>query len=1092
MGVVNGSQVCTAMRKAVAVLFMLAVCWLSSYPLDAQNRIISVDAENEPVTKVLRDIEQSSGFRFFYNNINMDRDQRVSVSAENEDIIDVLYRIFAGTGTEFTIMGSNIILSKAESVAMTAAKDDGRQEVSGTVTDAAGEPLPGVTVFSEADPKASAVTDLDGRFSLDAAKGDMLTVSIMGYLPAEIYVGGRTSDVRLTLEEDIKMLDEVIVVGYGVQRRSDVTGAISTVKAEQANKIPTTSVAEMLRGAAPGLQVNLGSAEPGGTSSVLIRGRRSLSGDNDPLYVVDGVPMSSIDDVNSSEIESIEVLKDASSQAIYGARAANGVILITTKRGVAGRVKVSYNGYVAVQQIDRNFEFYNGEEWAAYRHEAYYNANGYYDEQDCFRGLMLDVLNSGEYVNWEDLMISPAVQHKHDVLVQGGSDKTKFALGLGYFNQDGMVLNSGFKKFSGRLNVDQKLGNHVTVGANISFSRGWKQTADGSFNSFVTMPPLAKVYEDDGVTLREDVTEAGESHYNPLWNINNSKNESIQDRLLINLFADWNIWRGLSYRLNASMSTRRVNSNSYQGLEHTTGRNTQGKATLSESFSDDYLLENILNYTHDFNSGHHIDATLMQSINLIEWKRMGLNGTGFANDDLAYNAIGSALEYGKPTYELSKRSMVSFLARIRYSYKERYLLTLAMRADGSSVFGANNKYGFFPSAAFAWRINNEEFLKNTGWLTNLKLRLSWGQVGNQGISPYTTLGLTDEYFTEFGSTTSIGYLPGGTLWNPDLKWETSTSANIGIDFGFLDDRITGSFEVYDTETSDLLVTKSLNQSLGYTNQLVNLGRVQNKGVEIMLNTVPVTTDDFQWTVDLSWSKNVNRIKVIDGETDENGNPRNDINNRWFIGHPINVYYDYEFDGIWQTGDDIASSHMPDANPGDIRIKDTDQDGKITESDRVIMNRDPDWIGSVTMGFYYKGFDLSGDLYVSYGGTMYNSYLTSFDTGGDMTGKRNGIRRNYWTLNNPSNEAPAPNMTQAPAYINALGYQDATYVRLRNVTFGYTFPQKMIQKIRLQNLRLYLSFTNLWTYTEVLGYGPEQTPGDYPEPRTMLFGLKVTF
>ena len=544
MGVVNGSQVCTAMRKAVAVLFMLAVCWLSSYPLDAQNRIISVDAENEPVTKVLRDIEQSSGFRFFYNNINMDRDQRVIVSAENEDIIDVLDRIFAGTGTEFTIMGSNIILSKAESVAMTAAKDDGRQEVSGTVTDAAGEPLPGVTVFSEADPKASAVTDLDGRFSLDAAKGDMLTVSIMGYLPAEIYVGGRTSDVRLTLEEDIKMLDEVIVVGYGVQRRSDVTGAISTVKAEQANKIPTTSVAEMLRGAAPGLQVNLGSAEPGGTSSVLIRGRRSLSGDNDPLYVVDGVPMSSIDDVNSSEIESIEVLKDASSQAIYGARAANGVILITTKRGVAGRVKVSYNGYVAVQQIDRNFEFYNGEEWAAYRHEAYYNANGYYDEQDCFRGLMLDVLNSGEYVNWEDLMISPAVQHKHDVLVQGGSDKTKFALGLGYFNQDGMVLNSGFKKFSGRLNVDQKLGNHVTVGANISFSRGWKQTADGSFNSFVTMPPLARVYEDDGVTLREDVTEAGESHYNPLWNINNSKNESIQDRLLINLFADWNIWGG--------------------------------------------------------------------------------------------------------------------------------------------------------------------------------------------------------------------------------------------------------------------------------------------------------------------------------------------------------------------------------------------------------------------------------------------------------------------------------------------------------------------------------------------------------------------
>ncbi len=967
------------------------------------------------------------------------------------------------------------------------------QEVSGVILDDTGLPLIGVTIWSEKDNTRTCITDLDGRFSLTTNPGDVLAISMIGFMPESIKVNGKTTGLTLTMQPDIKMLDEVVVVGYGVQKRSDITGAISSVDSEKAKGIPTTNVAEMLRGAAPGLQVNLGSAEPGGTSSVLIRGRRSLSGDNNPLYVVDGVPMTSIDDVNSNDIASIEVLKDASSQSIYGARAANGVILVTTKRGLAGKVKVSYNGYAAVQTIDRNFEFYNGEEWAAFRHEAYYNAYGYFDEEDCFRGLMLDVYKAGQDVNWEEVMISPAIQHKHDVSIQAGSDKTKFSLGLGYYGQDGMVLNSGFEKVSGRLNIDQKLGKAVTLGANMSFSKAWKTTADGSFNTFITVPPLAKIYEDDGVTLRQDVTEAGESHFNPLWNINNSQNYQITDRLLINLFADWKIVEGLSYRFNASMSTRNVNSNNYLGLKHTTGMNTQGKATVGESFNGDYLLENILNYNKDFGKNHHFDATLMQSINYIQWKSLSVNGTGFANDELAWKSIASAIEYGKPEYQYSRRSMVSYLARARYNLMERYLFTVAMRVDGSSVFGKNNKYGYFPSGAFAWRIDKEEFMNGSrNWLNNLKLRLSYGQVGNQGISPYTTLGQADVYYTEFGDKTAVGYLPGGTLHNPDLKWETSSSANIGLDFGFLKDRINGSIELYDTRTSDLLVARALNQSLGYSNQLVNLGMVENKGIEIALNTTPVSTRDFSWDLNFTWAKNDNSIIKINGELDENGNPKNDVNNNWFIGEPSNVYYDYAFDGIWQLGDDIANSHMPEATPGAIKLKDTDGDGSITEKDRVIMKRDPDWIGSISTGIYYKGFDLTADLYVSYGGYLYNPYLTSFAQGGDLTGKRNGIRRNYWTTNNPSNEAPAPNMTQVPAYINSLGYQDATYVRLRNVTIGYNFPQELISRAKMSSLRLYFSFTNPWTWTRVLGYGPEQNPGSYPEPRTCLFGVKVSF
>lgn len=1021
-----------------------------------------------------------------------------NVSLHGEDTLEALLStVLSDKGIVFKVVNDMVVLTKEDSSPSDGTRGagqvpkPGRITVTGTVVDESGQGVIGAVVLEKGNNSNGVTVDMDGNYSIQVPSGAVLSFESLGFVTSEEPVGGR-GRIDVVLKENRQLLDEVIVVGYGVQRRSDITGALSSVDVTRAQQVPTTSIAEMLRGSAPGIQVNIGSAAPGGSSTILIRGRHSLSGDNAPLYIVDGVPMSSIDDVNGGDISSIEVLKDAASQSIYGARAANGVVLITTKRGAAGQTRVSYDGYVGVQTILRNFEFFNGEQWAAYRHEAFYNAYGYYDEDDCFRGLMKEVLNSGEYVNWESLMIKPAVQHKHDVLIQAGTDKTKAAVGLGYYDQDGMVSGSGFKRVSGRLNLDQELSRTVSLGSNITYARSWRETADGSFNSFVTMPPLAKVYDESGELL-EDVTEAGESHTNPLWNINNSANKTIQNRLLINLFVDWNIVKGLSYRLNTSMSYRGTDARSYLGLKHTTGKNTMGKATVSDSSSYDYLLENILNYTHDFSGGHHFDATLMQSFNVITWKKMGVTATGFANDDLLYNAVGNALVYGQPDWELSRRQIVSFLGRARYNYKDRYLLTLSARVDGSSVFGENNKYGVFPSAAFAWRINKEEFMQDArAWLSNLKLRLSWGQVGNQGISPYTTLGNTEAYYYRFGDEVAVGYLPSSTLYNPNLRWETSSTANIGVDFGFLKDRINGSIELYDTQTTDLLVNRSINQVLGYTTQMMNLGRVQNRGIEIALNTTPVSTRDFSWDIDLAFSRNVNCIKRISGEVDADGKPLNDVNNKWFIGSPVNVYYDYKFDGIWQLDDDIENSVMPTATPGSIKIADTDGDGTITESDRVIMRRDPDWIGNVSMALNYKGIDLSADLNISYGGTFYNSYLTTFGNGGDLTGKRNGIRRNYWTLYNPSNEAPTPNMVQAPAYINALGYQDATYLRLRRVTLGYNFPERIADAIKMRSLRVYLSCNNVWYYTEVLGYGPEQSPGAYPEPRTLMFGVKASF
>lgn len=1081
------------MKQKIRILYLSILCALCPLAASAQGKGLTVDVTDAPVQSVLRQIEQQSGYTFFFSDDTLDLSARVSLDVRDCPLGRVLDMLFSDMPVKWSLMDRNIVLSPAPGKKVSVTREKQKLFLRGCVVDASGNPVPGAVAMSLTDKSKAAVADAFGEFSMEMAKADRLCISCLGYSELNVEAGPADTVRTFVLKEDFQKLDELVVVGYGAQKRSDVTGAIVSVKADALNRTPTVSMGEMLRGAAAGVHVRLNSAEPGGTSSVLIRGRRSLSGDNSPLYIVDGVPMSGIDDINSAEIESIEILKDASSQSIYGARAANGVILVTTKRGTADRLRVSYSGYASVQNVERNCEFYNGEEWAAYRKEAYIQAYGSYDDASCFPGIMGEVKNSGEYVDWEKLMIHKAVQHKHDVLVQSGNDKTRLALGIGGFFQDGMVMNSGFRKVTGRLNIDHRLTRNFSVGANISFARSWKRTADGTFNTFITMPPLSRVYEDDGTTLRKDVTEAGESHYNPLWNISNSKYSTRTTRQLYNLFAQWNIVKGLTWKLNAGMNSRGIESDTYLGQRHTTAVSAgqKGRASVTRSDNSDYLVENILNYGGTFRGDHTVDATLMQSFNIIKYESMGINGTDFANDDLFWNALGSAQNYGVPSYGLSERRMVSFLGRLRYNYKDRYLVTAALRADGSSVFGASHKFGLFPSASFAWRLNREPWLADVEWISNLKLRLSWGQVGNQGVSPYTTLGLADKYLTEFDGT-AVGYLPGTTLPNPNLKWETSSSANIGFDFGFIDGRVSGSIELYDTETTDLLVYKSLNQSLGYVNQLVNMGAVQNRGIEFTLNTVPVSINGFEWNLNLMFAANENRIRRIDGSLDSEGKPANDVNNKWFIGEPMNVYYDYVFDGIWQIGDEISSSAMPDASPGDIRIRDVNGDGRITADDRVVMKRDPDWVGTLSTSFSWKGIDLSAELYASVGGTVYNKYLTSFETGGDMTGKRNGLRRNYWTVNNPSNEAPAPNMTQPPAYINALGYQDATYFRLRNVQIGYTFPKKLVGRAFMQKLRLYMTFTNLWTKTDVLGYGPEGDTGSYPEPKICLFGVNVTF
>ena len=968
-------------------------------------------------------------------------------------------------------------------------------DISGVVRDEQGEPLIGVSVLIEGTTQGT-ITDFDGNFTLNAQEGQTLEVSYMGYRTEHVRVSG--SSLAVVLREDTKTLDEVVVVGYGTQKRSDLTGSVASVKADDVNAVPTSSVAEMLRGQAAGVVVTQNSARPGGQSDIVIRGKKSLTGGNAPLYIVDGTPVDNIDDFNSQDIESVEVLKDAAAQAIYGARASNGVILVTTKKGAEGKTSVDINAYAGAQMVKRNFDLYSGAEWAQLKREANRSfvydpatktATGTYQDDASLFGNMYQNLVDQQYTDWENLMVHPALQQKYDISVRTGNDRSKMSAALGYFDQEGMISPANYQRYNARFDFSQKLGKRVTLGFKANYIHSNQKSEDSDFAKVLTESPLLSAYDADGNML----SLLADSKWSPLWNNAHYTSDKKTDRFMLGANLNWDIWGGFTYRLNASVNYRNQEQGTYQDSKHEKGSSVGGQAAITNTRYVDYLLENIFGYDHTWQDRHHLNVTLVQSIESIRTTKTQTSGSGFATDDLGYNNISAASITNPTVRTITPRHLVSFMGRVNYSLMDKYLFSVSARVDGSSVFGKNSKWGVFPAGSFAWRINQEDWLVDVNWLTNLKLRLSAGSVGNQAIDPYQTQGLVDGYYMKFGDQNAmVGYLPSTQLQNPDLKWETTTSYNVGLDFGFLRDRIMGSVEYYYAKTTDLLVEKSINQTTGYNTQLVNMGSVMNQGVEITANFVPVKIKNFTWTIDLIWAHNQNKILSLNGATGADGQLLNDEANNWFIGHNINAYYDYVFDGIWQLDDDIpdyGGTYQP--QPGDIRVRDVNGDGQITPDDRVVIDRDPKWTASFGTSFKFYGVDITFDFYGVYGAVRQNNYLYAANQGGDLKGVRNGIKVNYWTIENPSNTAPRPRDGNI-SYFSSLSYQDASYFRLRNFSVGYSFPKKLIAKAKMTNLRIYCTASNLFTCTRYQSYSPEASAGSYPEPRTVIGGLNLSF
>ena len=971
--------------------------------------------------------------------------------------------------------------------------------VKGQVTDKNGDGVIGATVKVK-DAQAGTVTDYNGNFSLNVQKAGTLVVSYIGYLTKEIaFTPGQT--LNITIEEDATALDEVVVVGYGVQKKSDVTGSVTSINKDRLSKLPVTNVLQAVQGAAAGVTISQGSSIPGDAPSALVRGRNSINAGTGPYIVVDGIPISksggSLNDINPGDIESMEILKDASATAIYGTNGANGVILITTKHGKEGKPSVSYNGYIGFENFAHKMDYCNGAQ-ITQRYKDYVAQNpGETMYNDFVKNQNeAEAQAAGRETDWlYDMVSQTGIIQDHNVTVNGGAEKIKYFISGDYMSQKGVLKGFNYKRYSLRMNIDADVTNYLKIGTNSYIVSHNRDGGRVNFMMAEAMSPYGKVYEDDGsYCIYPMYTES--LFFNPMRDINQD-HERRQWNINLNAYAELNfgnIWKpltGLTYKFNFGYSFVPKRENYYNGAEQ---NDPNGYGYIFNAETQSRTVENILTYAKDIQK-HHFDITLLYASSRKKYHDNTATGAKFINDELLWHNLGGGgTQTAKSYTDLYKT--VSQMGRLNYSYDSRYLFTFTVRRDGSSVFGADNKYGTFPSIALGWNIANEKFMEKADWLNNLKLRLSYGKAGNEAIGVYETLAKMSNAALTMDGQSATALYPSSRMGNSGLGWETTKTFNIGIDFGFLNNRINGNIDFYTSTTTDLLLQRNLPKISGYSNVYMNMGKTANKGLEITINSKNIVTKDFTWGTNLVWSWNKNEIKDLYGDE------KSDIGNRWFIGEPISVIYDYEMVGIWQKDEIERGDHLnwdPQAQPGDVKLRDVNGDGKIDPNDdKTIQGQTtPKWIGGLTNTFTYKNLSLSIFIQTVQGLKRNNSLL---GTASDEMGRRNSPTEiGYWSESNPSNEFRSLSKTS-----NRWGYGfpcDASFTRIKDVTLSYQFPAQIINALRISALTVYASARNLATFTSWKGWDPEADitqrgwrdyENNYPMTKSYVFGLNVTF
>ncbi len=999
------------------------------------------------------------------------------------------------------------------------ARTYAQHKLTGTVRDEAGEPLPGVNVISQ-QANIFTTTNLEGVYEVQIRDFPVrFTFSFVGLKTEEIALASLPSGPLNVVLTSTNNLNELVVVGYGQQRRSDITGSVASVPLEVRSQ-PVASVERLLQGTIPGVVVTQTSGQPGGGVSVQVRGNNSINAGSDPLYVIDGFPINNdygvndagvtngpkinpLSTINTADIESIEVLKDASATAIYGSRGANGVVIVTTKSGTKNKSTITYDGYFGAQSVIKTIPLLNAAEWWQLRKDAAINT-GRPVSYPTTIGYSLDTAGAG--TDWQDAAFTRAAIQNHSLSFLGGTEKTRIAFSGNYFRQDGILKNTDFKRFSGRLNLEHELRRNLVLGANITVSNSKAKVApDNIVSNLLLTPPALPVYQDDGSYVVVSPFES--SLANPINSLFNQINNTNINRVLASTSLDYTIIPGLKARILVgtdiidNKQNRYLPSSTYEGLA------IQGHAYVGSLFTSNWLNENTISYDKEVGKSR---INVVGGFTAQESKTEGAVAvaSGFASDAFTYNNLGLGITNQVPSSREESWALASWLGRVNYVYDDRYLLTATLRADGSSKFGAGNKWGYFPSAAIGWNLSSERFFReNFRKIDQFKLRLSAGSTGNQSIPSYSSLSQLGYFRYNFSNTTVSGYAPI-TIPNPALSWEKTFQVDFGIDAAFLNGRISITADYYYKRTTDLLLDRIVPGTSGLAQlgggQIAsiyqNLGAVSNEGYELYINSRNLV-NQFKWNTIFIFGQNTNKILSL-GDDVDNIIPVISQPSILKVGYPVGSFIVYQTDGIIQQGDE-ALTPQQNKNPGGQKYKDINGDGQITQAeDRVLVANQPGVNLGLTNTFSYKGFDLTVFFQGAFGAKLYNNNRAQLELGTGYTNASN-VTLNRWTPANTDTDVKAAYLDPAIT-ISDRFIEDASYIRLKNISFGYNIPSFVLKRLGLTNLRLYVQAQNALTWTNYSGFDPEVSRNGqnlinkgidnsvYPNAKSWQAGLSLSF
>ncbi|MDR6785619.1 TonB-linked SusC/RagA family outer membrane protein [Pedobacter africanus] len=1023
------------------------------------------------------------------------------------------------------------------------------RRVEGKVTEqGSGLPLIGVSVQVKGT-KTGATTDQDGRYAIQVPSqgSSTLVFTYVGYLQKEMSVGDK-GVINLTLAEDSKTLNDVVVIGYGTVARKDITGSVSSVNMDDMSKAPVKSFDEALAGRIAGVQVSSSEGKPGAGINIIVRGSNSLTQDNSPLYVIDGFPIEGPDNnvLSPSEIESIEVLKDASATAIYGARGANGVILITSKKGKEGAPVINYNGYYGFQRNINTVEMMDPYEFVKLQNEI--DPVGIL--QSYFKdGKTLESYRNEQGINWQDRLFRTAPMHNHDISLRGGSNNTRYSVSANMLGQDGVIINSGFRRYQGKVTLDQNINKKFKVGTNLFYTStktfGTSPSApDAAFSAMNYLmysvwgyrPLSGSNFDLENSLTDPDLNPTNDYRINPILSAKNELRQTFTNNFIGNAYGEYQLSKDLKLKVSGGVnrtSSRNESFNNSLTRYGYAGSTDKVNGTILYTDVNNWLNENTLTYNKTINKDHTINILGGVTFQGSDYHRYGVSANHLPNESLGLSGLDEGIPV-KVTAINSEWSLMSFLSRVNYNYKGRYLLTGSFRADGSSKFRADNRWSYFPSAAFAWRAINEDFLKKSTVFSDAKLRMSWGITGNNRVSDYAsyarlsfdnTSGVYNAYYA-FNNSLQQGVYPT-SLANLDLKWENTAQSNLGVDLGFLKQRITLTMDYYKKTTSDLLLNAQLPLTTGYVDAFKNIGKTSNAGFEFALNTVNVDTKNFSWNSSLNISFNRNKVLELTQNQESlltNVNWDQDFKNLPLYiakkGQPLGQMYGYIWEGVYQYSDfdqlpngsyvlkDLVTTNTSDRSsattikPGDIKYKDLNGDGVINDNDRTVIGRGyPIHQGGFNNNFRYKQFDLGVFMQWSYGNDIVNANRLLFEAGNKTNLNQYATFQNRWTPENTNTDMPRVGGKGPNAYSSRI-IEDGSYLRLKTVSLGYTFEPSLLKRMKVKTLRVYASAQNLFTWTNYSGSDPEVsvyytalTPGfdysSYPRPKTITFGLNLS-